>query len=199
MVDSSNIGRTPSDQNFVKDVISLGTYRDRVICHSYIVGGGHRFYGFRVLRFAQLKPILEKYQMKILFTNSGSTDAIEIEARTMTHNPSVSDVLDPKLLTKPPHNLKLDTNSVNAGAVSRWTYKWDTASITDNVLHRLCSHPTVLDCRITSSQLHVYVMHDRNIYNGLMHYLSYRGKNSNQKWTRNKRTCGKQRGSQTEK
>lgn len=165
-----------ADDAFVAAMVSLGSYRDNCICVTEITGAGHRFHGYRQCRFSQLSRILKLHQRNALFFNN-SNGVLTIESRRMTSHNTCTGVVDPHVLTKPPYNLRMKQAVVNTGAVSSHVYCTSDA-ITDTLLHKLCTHPFVLDVILRVSSMTVLVLHDRNINNGLMQHIQRIGKTS---------------------
>jgi len=164
------------DDELVDAMVELGTYRDGCICVTETTGGGHRFHGYRSLRFTQLSAILKKYQRNACFCNNGN-GVLTVEVRRMTSHNTCTGVIDPSLLTEPPYSLVNTCAPINTGAVSSHTYK-STDAVTDTLLHKLCTHPYVLDVIVRVGTITVLVLHDRNISNGLLQHIQKIGKTS---------------------
>ena len=161
---------------FVASMVELGTYRDNCICVTEVTGGGHRFHGYRSLRFSQISSILKKYQRNVTFCDN-SNGVLTVEVRRMTSHNTCTGVVDPALLTEPPYNLLTVGVPINTGAVSSHVYR-SCDTVTDTLLHNLCTHPYVLDIIVRVGTITVLVLHDRNISNGLMQHLQKIGKTS---------------------
>lgn len=162
--------------SFVASMTALGTYRDRSICVTEVTGGGHRFHGYRSMKFSQLQSILKTYQKNAVF-RPNSSGVLTVELRGMTSHNTCTGVVDPSLLEEPPYSLRPVYPVINTGAVSKHTYVSSDA-VTDTLLHQLFAHPFVLDVHVCAGLISVFVVHDRNIHGGLLQHIQRIGKTS---------------------
>lgn len=151
---------------FVNAMVAMGTYRDKPICFTQITGGGHRLYGYRVVRFSAMSDILKRFQKNIKFSHDAN-GITTVEARCMTSHNTCTGVVDPSTLTGPPFNLVRSGKVIATGAVSKHVYAVNE-TVSDTLLHKLCTHPFVLDVWIVAGNIWVFQMHDRNIHKGLI-------------------------------
>jgi len=159
---------------FVAGMADLQTYHDKVICHTSITGGGHRFHGFKRLMWSTAASVLKDHQRNAVFHHT-TNGAMRLETMTMTDRNTCTGVVDPATLDQAPHNLVPVERATHAGAVSKRTFKWNT-TVTDTLLHRVFEHPSVLDVWVEPGTVAVFIVHDRNIQGGLVDEITRHGK-----------------------
>ena len=179
-----------SDDELVLHIMQMQGIKDKTICHTKIVGQGHRFHGFWEFNVTQARDILMKHQKRICFTHTPKNH-LEIEIRSMDDPRKYAGVIDPAHIIHEPYSLQIIKDPVNSGTVCKTSYVWKSSVIDDKFLHKICSHPYVLKVTVETGRLNIYTIEDRNIEGGIVQTLKVTPTNAQWKSFKRKQPLSK--------
>jgi len=157
---SATVAKSPRDEAFIKDMLTLGQHYDGPIGYTEFRGGAQQFSGFTIMKIREFEALAQKYGKRFTFDSNAM------------HAVAVDDVDGPPITPTSPDQFFTTlyggpefTRGPCGGAVQSLTAK--TRQVSSSALRNVLASKTVLDVWIKKGIVIVWTIPPSRITNGL--------------------------------
>ena len=174
----SNVGRSPRDAAFIRDMLDLGQHYDGAIGYTEFRGGALQFVGFTLMKIREFEALAQKYGKRFTFDSAHM------------HAVAVDDVDGPPITPTSPEQFFTNlfggpkpTRGPIGGAVQSLTA--EARQVQSAALRNVLASKTVLDVWIKKNTITIWTIPPSRITNGLFEQAQKAAPNppKRRKWT----------------